>query len=77
MTEMQFFRRAAVIAAGLTLAVLLVDRMTPHEAAWVLPFGEPWLTILGGGGIWLGTLVVFHVGRWIYLIIRKRGPNLG
>ena len=76
MTEAKFLRRSGIVATGLTLAVLAVDRLSPHEAAWVLPFGEPWQTVLGGCALWISVVVVCHVGRWIYLIIQGRGPNL-
>jgi hypothetical protein len=76
MTESQFFRRAAIVSTGLTLVALAVDLVSPHEPAWVLPFGEPWLTVVGSCVLWMSIFIVCHVGRWIYLIIR-RGPNLG
>lgn len=77
MTEAQFFRRAAVAATGLTLVALAVDRAIPHESIPVAPFGEPWLTVVGSVVMWVGILVVSHVGRWVYLIIRGREANLG
>jgi hypothetical protein len=76
MTEGQFFRQVAVVATGLTIAALAVDRVMPHEPAWVLPYGEPWLTLVGGIVCWLGILIVCHLGRWIYLAIRGRDPDL-
>lgn len=71
MTEAQFFRRAAVVATGLTLVAFAWDRVSATEAAYVMP-GEPWRTVVGGAGVWLGSFSVCHVGRWIYLVIRGR-----
>ncbi len=77
MTEAQFFRRTAITATGLTLATWALDRAIPHAPIPVAPFGEPWLSLLGGVVLWLAILVVSHVARWVYLIIRGREPDLG
>lgn len=77
MTEAQFFRRAALGATAVTVAALVVDRALSHDPPEVLPFGEPWLTIVGCVGMWLAVLVVSHLARWICLIVRRREPDLG
>jgi hypothetical protein len=77
MTEAQFFKRTAIGAGGLALVTLIVDWAVPHGPIPVAPFGEPWLTLLAGVVLWIGIVVVSHVGRWLYLIIRRREPNLG
>jgi len=76
MTEGQFFKRTAIGAAGLALATLIVGRAV-HDSIPVAPFREPWLTLLGGVILWVGIVVVSHVGRWVYLIIRRREPSFG
>jgi len=77
MTEVTFLKRAAMTAAGLTVVALALDRAIPHDPIPVAPFGEPWLTMLGSLALWLAILAVSHVGRWLYLIVRRREPNLG
>jgi hypothetical protein len=77
MTEAQFFHRTVIAATGLTLLALVADRAIPHAPIAVAPFGEPWLSVLGGVVLWLAILVAGHVGRWAYLIIRGRDPDLG
>jgi len=76
-TEGQFFKRTALGAAALTLVTLAVDRMVTHSPIPVARFGEPWLSLLAGVVVWLAILVLSHVARWVYLIIRGREPNLG
>jgi hypothetical protein len=77
MTEGRFFRQAALASTGVTLLILVVDRAIPHDPIPVAPFGEPWLTMVGSIGIWLAAFVASHVGRWIYLIVLGREPDLG
>jgi hypothetical protein len=76
-TEGQFFKRTVIGAAALTLVVWAVDSVLPHDPIPVAPFGEPWLTIVGGVGIWVGLVAISHVARWIYLIVTGREANLG
>ena len=76
MTESRFFRRSAGAATGLTLVALVVDRVMPYPVNAEVPLVEPWLTIVGGVVLWVAILAVSHVGRWVYLIIRGREPNL-
>lgn len=48
----------------------------PYPVNAEVPLVEPWLTIVGGVVLWVAILAVSHVGRWVYLIIRGREPNL-
>ena len=77
MTEARFFRRTALAAAAAVVVLLIWtsfgERVLPH----VLPFGEPWLTILNIVGWWLLIVVSAHVVRWLYLGISGRHPDLG
>jgi hypothetical protein len=77
MTEGRFLGRAAIAATVLTLICLVIDRVIPHDPIPVAPFGEPWLTMLGAVGVWIAVFVVAHLGRWAYLIVRGREPDLG
>ncbi len=77
MTEGQFFKRAAGVAAAMTVTAVLADRVTSHTQIPVAPFGEPWRTLLGSAVVWLALVVAAHVVRWVYLIFSGRGPNLG
>ncbi len=77
MTERQFFKRAAGIAAALTVTAVLADRVTSHAQVPVAPFGEPWRTVLGSAVVRLAIIVGAHVVRWVYLIFSGRSPNLG
>lgn len=77
MTEARFFRRTALGAVAAVVVLLIWtssgERVLPH----ILPFGEPWLTILNIVGWWLLIVVSAHVARWLYLAISGRHPDLG
>ena len=73
----QFFKRTVIGAAAVTLIVGGIDRALAHDPPWVLPFDEPWVSIVGAVCMWLGLVAISHVARWLYLAISGREPNLG
>jgi hypothetical protein len=77
MTEARFFRGAAVVAVAAVIALVIRTRLGAKALPHILPFGEPWLTILSVVGWWLLIVVAAHVVRWLYLGVTGRGPDLG
>jgi hypothetical protein len=76
MTERRFFRITTAGSAVLTLVLLAWDHLVPHAPPSVLPFGEPWLSIVGGLWCWVMLVLACHAARWIYLLAARRLPHL-
>jgi hypothetical protein len=65
--EVPFLGKAVIGATIATIAVGIVDRVVPHTPALVLPFGEPWLSLVGGTAFWVAAFCAAVVGRLLYL----------
>lgn len=68
--EVPFLKKAVIGATIGTIAVGVVDRVVPHAPALVLPFGEPWLSLVGGTALWVAVFSVAVVGRLVYLAFK-------
>jgi predicted metal-binding membrane protein len=77
MTEITFLRKTAVAASAATAVVIVLDRLGDRTLPEAVPFGEPWVTIIGGAACWLAFVVIAHVVRWLYMAVTGRTPNLG
>ena len=76
MTEATFFRTTALAAAAAVLSVATLTMCGETVLPHILPFGEPWLTIMNIIVWWLLIVVALHLVRWVYLGISGRGPDL-
>jgi len=68
--EIPFLKKAVAGATILTAAAFAWDLLVPHIPPPVLPLGQPWLSILGGIGVWVVTFAVAVVGRLAYLVVK-------
>ena len=76
MTEATFFRTAALAAAAAVISVATLTICNEAVLPHILPFGQPWLTIVNIIVWWLLIVVAVHLVRWVYLGLSGRGPDL-
>ena len=66
---MAFAVKASIAATGVAVAALVLPGGA--ATAWVLPWGEPWLTVVAGATLWVGTFLLAFVGREIVRAARN------
>jgi hypothetical protein len=68
--EISFLKKAVIGATIATAGAFTWDRLVAHTRPPVLPFGQPWLSIVGGGMVWAAAFAVALVGRLAYLAVK-------
>jgi hypothetical protein len=77
MTEGCFFRRTALVAVAAAIGLRMWTSRGEGSLPDILPFGEPWLTIISIVAGWTLIVLAAHFIRWLYLGISGRSPDLG
>jgi hypothetical protein len=68
--EIPFLKTAVIAATIATAGAFMWDLLVPHSPPPVLPFSQPWLSIVGGVLIWATAFGVTLVGRLAYLAVK-------
>jgi hypothetical protein len=68
--EVPFLRKAMIGATVATMGAFVWDFLVPHAPPPILPFGQPWLSIVGGAVVWAVAFTRGLVGRLAYLAIK-------
>jgi hypothetical protein len=68
--EIPFLKKAVIGATTVTAGAFIWELLVPHISPPVLPFRQPWLSIVGGVGVWVVTFAVVLVGRLAYLVVK-------